>query len=96
MPARDARAIGEAEQRLYALPAWRETPFFTEREHVLAFTESVTLMAGTHVPVAEYDSVAAWFSPAEVAVLPSLIVTIIAWNAVGVSARAWEPGSYQR
>ena len=46
MHTKDARAIGESEQRIYALPAWRETPFFTERERAaLAFTETVTLLA---------------------------------------------------
>lgn len=96
MHSTDARAIGETEQRLYALPAWRETPFFTDRERAaLAFTESVTLLADTHVPTADYDAVAAHFTPAEVAALLALIVTINAWNAIGVSTRAWEPGSYQ-
>jgi len=97
MHTKDARAIGESEQRLYALPAWRETPFFDERERAaLAFTESVTLLAETHVPQEAYDAVAAQFSPDEVAALLSLIVVINAWNAVGVATRAWEPGSYER
>jgi AhpD family alkylhydroperoxidase len=97
MHTKDARAVGETEQRLYALSAWRESPFFTERERAaLAFTESVTLLASTHVPAADYDELAAHFSPAEAAALVSLIVTINAWNAIGVSTRTWEPGSYQR
>jgi AhpD family alkylhydroperoxidase len=96
MHTKDARAIGETEQRLYALPAWRETPYFSERERAaLAFTESVTLLAGEHVPASDYDAVAAWFSPDEVAALVSLIVTINAWNAISVATRAWEPGTYQ-
>jgi AhpD family alkylhydroperoxidase len=96
MHSKDARAVGETEQRLYALAAWRETPFFTERERAaLAFTESVTLLAADHVPVEAYDEVAAHFSPDEVAALLSLIVTINAWNAIAVSTRAWVPGSYQ-
>src|ERR1700678_4281901 len=62
MHAKDARAIGETEQRLYALPAWAETPYFTERERAaLAFTESVTLLAGQHVPASDYDAVARVF-----------------------------------
>ena len=93
----DARAIGETEQRLYALAVWRETPFFTERERAaLAFTESVTLLAVDHVPTAAYDAVAAEFSPDEVGALVALLVTINAWNAIGVSTRAWIPGSYER
>jgi len=96
MHSKDARAIGETEQRLYALPAWAETPYFTRRERAaLAFTESVTLLADSHVPAAAYAAVAAEFSPREVAALLSLIVTINAWNAIGVTARCWEPGSYQ-
>jgi AhpD family alkylhydroperoxidase len=93
----DARAIGETEQRLYALPVWRETPFFTERERAaLAFTESVTLVAETHVPQADYDAAAAQFTEAELAALISLIVAINAWNAISVATRAWIPGSYKR
>jgi AhpD family alkylhydroperoxidase len=96
MHTKDARAIGETEQRVYALPAWKETPYFTDRERAaLAFTESVTLLATDHVPSEAYDAVAAEFAADEVAALVSLIVTINAWNAIGVSTRAWVPGSYQ-
>ena len=96
MHTKDARAAGETEQRIYALPAWRETPFFTTRERAaLAFTESVTLLAQTHVPVAAYDEVAAVYTPDEIAALVSLITVINAWNAVGVSTRTWLPGSYE-
>jgi AhpD family alkylhydroperoxidase len=96
MHTKDARAIGESEQRIYALPAWRETPFFTDRERAaLAFTETVTMLADTHVPDEAYAAVAAEYSEQEVASLISLIVMINAWNAVGVATRAWEPGSYQ-
>ena len=96
MHTKDARAIGETEQRIYGLAAWAETPYFTARERAaLGFTEAVTLLAGTHVPDEAYQAVAAEFSPPEVAALVSLIVTINAWNAIGVSTRAWEPGSYQ-
>jgi AhpD family alkylhydroperoxidase len=96
MHTKDARAIGETEQRIYGLAAWAETPYFTARERAaLAFTETVTLLADTHVPDEAYREVAAQFSPQEVAALVSLIVTINAWNAIGVSTRAWTPGSYQ-
>jgi AhpD family alkylhydroperoxidase len=96
MHAKDARAIGETEQRIYALSAWRETPFFTDRERAaLAFTETVTMLADTHVPDEAYAAVAAEYSEQEVAALISLIVMINAWNAVGVATRSWEPGSYQ-
>jgi AhpD family alkylhydroperoxidase len=96
MHSKDARAIGETEQRLYGLSAWRETPYFTTRERAaLAFTESVTLVADSHVPAADYDAVASEFTPDEISALLSLIVTINAWNAISVSTRAWLPGSYQ-
>jgi len=96
MHTKDARAVGETEQRLYALTAWRETPFFTERERAaLAFAESVTTMTVDHVPATAYDDVAAHFNADEVAALLGLVVVINAWNAIGVAARAWTPGSYQ-
>jgi AhpD family alkylhydroperoxidase len=96
MHTKDARAIGVTEQRIYGLPAWEETPYFTRRERAaLAFTEAVTLLAGDHVPASDYEAVAAEFSGDEVAALLSLIVTINAWNAIGVAARPWTPGSYQ-
>ena len=96
MHTKDARAAGETEQRIYALPAWRETPFFTARERAaLAFTETVTLLAQTHVPVEAYQEVAALYRPDEIATLVSLITVINAWNTVGVSTRTWPPGSYE-
>ncbi len=96
MHTKDARAVGETEQRIYALPAWRETPYFTNKERAaLAFTETVTLLAETHVPRQAYDDLAAEFTEQEIAALIALVVTINAWNAIGVSTRAWIPGSYQ-
>jgi AhpD family alkylhydroperoxidase len=96
MHTKDARAAGETEQRIYALAAWRETPFFTGRERAaLALTESVTLMAQTHVPDADFAPAAEEFSADELAALIALITMINAWNAIGVSTHAWVPGSYQ-
>jgi AhpD family alkylhydroperoxidase len=96
MHTKDARAAGETEQRLYALPAWRETPFYTNRERAaLALTEDVTLMARDHVPAAAYEAAAEVLTPGEIAALLALIITINAWNAIGVTTRAWTPGSYQ-
>jgi AhpD family alkylhydroperoxidase len=96
MHTKDARAIGETEQRIYALATWRETPFFTDRERAaLAFTESVSRCTETHVPAEDYDAVAEHFTPDEVGALLSLIVTINAWNALSVASRAWVPGSYE-
>lgn len=96
MHTKEARAIGETEQRIYALPAWREAPYFTGRERAaLAFTEAVTLLADTHVPAQAYQQVAAEFTQDEIAALVGLIVAINAWNAIAVSTRTWVPGSYQ-
>jgi len=96
MHTKDARAAGETEQRLYALTAWRDTPFFTERERAaLGFTEAVTLMNVDHVPDAAYEAVAEHYDEDEIAALVSLIVAINAWNAIGVSIHAWVPGSYE-
>jgi AhpD family alkylhydroperoxidase len=95
MHTKDARAIGETEQRIYGLAAWQETPYFTPRERTaLAFTETVTRLSDTHVPDQAYQDVAVEFSSQEIAALVSLIVTINAWNAISVSTRAWVPGSY--
>jgi len=92
MHTRDARAAGETEQRLHAVAVWAEAPFFTDRERAaLAFTESVTRVAVTHVPDEAYATVAAEFAPEEVAALLSLIVAINAWNALSVASRSWSP-----
>jgi len=89
---RDARAAGETEQRLHAVAVWLEAPFFTDRERAaLAFTESVTRVASTHVPDEAYAAVAAEFAPEEVGALLSLIVAINAWNALSVASRSWAP-----
>jgi AhpD family alkylhydroperoxidase len=85
---RDARTKGEPEHRLYALAAWRETPFFTVRERAaLALTEAVTLLAGRGVPDEVWDQAAEVFSPTELGGIVALIVTINAWNAIGVTTR---------
>jgi AhpD family alkylhydroperoxidase len=92
MHTRDARSAGETEQRVYSLPVWREAPCYTERERAaLAFTETVTAVADTHVPTEAYDAVATHFTPDEIGALLALIVTINAWNALAVASRAWSP-----
>jgi AhpD family alkylhydroperoxidase len=90
MHSTDARAAGETEQRLALLAVWQETALFDERERAaLALTEAVTLCAETHVPAAAWDTAAEHFSPDELGALVSLIVTINAWNAIGVATRTW-------
>ncbi|HYP07304.1 MAG TPA: carboxymuconolactone decarboxylase family protein [Bryobacteraceae bacterium] len=95
MHTKDARAAGETEQRIYALSAWRETPFFTDRERAaLAWTEAVTLVADGHVPDAVYKEVKPSFTDEELVNLTVAIVTINGWNRLAVAFRA-VPGEYQ-
>jgi AhpD family alkylhydroperoxidase len=92
---KDARAAGETEQRLYSLSAWREAPFYTDRERAaLEWTEAVTLVAETHVPDDVYDRVRAHFGEEELVNLTTAVVTINAWNRFAVSFRS-VPGAYQ-
>jgi AhpD family alkylhydroperoxidase len=94
MHTKDARVAGETEQRLYALPVWRETPVFTPRERAaLAWTEAVTLVAATGVPDDVYAEVRAQFSEEEIVSLTMAIVTINGWNRLAVSFRM-PPGTY--
>ncbi len=96
MHSKDARAAGESEQRLYALSAWRETSFFTERERsALALTEAVTLIADTHAPLDLVQQAATVFTPDELEKLVYAIIEINAWNRLAITTGAFEPGSYQ-
>lgn len=95
MHSKDARAAGETEQRLYALNAWEETPFYTERERAaLAWTEALTLISETHAPDAVYEEVRKQFSEEELVNLTLAIVAINGWNRMAIGFRA-VPGSYQ-
>src|SRR5919199_3825553 len=77
MHAREARADGETEQRLYVLPAWRESPLYTERERAaLAWTEALTLISETHAPDDVYELAKSQFSDEELVNLSMLIVAI--------------------
>jgi AhpD family alkylhydroperoxidase len=92
---KDLRAAGENEQRLYSLDAWRECPYYSERERAaLAWTESVTLVAGGHVPDSVYDEVRPRFSEKELADLTLAVAGINAWNRLSIAARL-RPGAYQ-
>ena len=91
----DARAAGESEQRLYTLEAWRETPFFSERERAaLAWTEAVTLISQTHAPDDVYADMQKHFSEKEIVDLTLLAAMINLWNRVAISSRA-VPGHYK-
>ena len=95
MHTKDARAAGETEQRIYALNAWRETPFFTHRERAaLEWTEALTLVADTHAPDDVFARVSAVFSEAEFVALTFGVVVINAWNRVSIACRP-PVGSYE-
>ncbi len=95
MHSKDARALGETEQRLYLLNAWREAPFYSERERAaLEWTEAITLIAGKQVPDDVYERVAAQFSPEELANLTLAIASINSWNRLSISFQI-VPGSYK-
>ncbi len=95
MHSKDARALGETEQRLYELDAWRETPFYTERERAaLAWTEAITLVSQTHVPDSVFEEVRKHFSEKEIVDLTFVVTTINAWNRLAIALRA-VPGHYR-
>jgi AhpD family alkylhydroperoxidase len=95
MHSKDARALGETEQRLYELDAWRETPFYTEKERAaLAWTEAITLVRETHVPDSVYEEVRKYFNEKEIVDLTFVVTTINAWNRLAIAVRA-VPGHYR-
>jgi AhpD family alkylhydroperoxidase len=92
---KDARALGETEQRLYALNAWRETPFYTEQERAtLALTEAITLITEGHVPDAVYEEARRVFDEKEVGQIIWAAAVINTWNRLSIATRA-VPGNYQ-
>lgn len=95
MHSKDARAHGETEQRLYALNAWRETPFFTDRERAaLAWTEAITNIQQGHASDEAYAAVRQQFDEPETARLTLAIIQINSWNRIAIAFRP-EVGSYQ-
>lgn len=83
----DARKIGETEQRLYLLNAWRETTLFTEEEKaVLALTEEVTLIS-SHVSDATYSNASKFFNEQDLAQVIMSIITINAWNRIAIATK---------
>jgi AhpD family alkylhydroperoxidase len=95
MHTKDARAAGETEQRVYALNAWRETPFFTGRERAaLALTEAVTLVHDGQVPDAVYAEAAEVFDETQIAALIWAATVINAYNRIAIATRM-VPGGYQ-
>jgi AhpD family alkylhydroperoxidase len=95
MHTQDARAQGETEQRIYALSAWQETPFFTPRERAaLAWTEAVTNIRDGHTPDTVFEEARREFDEAQLVKLTLAITQINAWNRLAIAFRA-EPGTYQ-
>ena len=95
MHSKDARVLGESEQRLYAVAVWREAPFFNDRERAaLAWTESVTLISQTGVPDEVYELARRQFTDKELLDLTMAIIAINSWNRLAVSFRA-VAGTYQ-
>jgi len=95
MHTKDARHAGETEQRLYALNAWRESPFYTDRERAaLEWTEAVTLVSDSHVPDDVFERVSAQFTEPELVALTFGVVVINCWNRLSI---AFTPpvGTYQ-
>ncbi|HET9317433.1 MAG TPA: carboxymuconolactone decarboxylase family protein [Vicinamibacteria bacterium] len=95
MHTKDARARGETEQRIYALDAWRETPFFNEKERaVLGYTEAVTRVWDGHVADDVWEETTRHLTEQEVLALTFAIVAINGWNRLAISLRS-VPGTYQ-
>jgi AhpD family alkylhydroperoxidase len=95
MHSKDLRAAGETEQRLYVLEAWRDSPFYTERERAaLAFAEAATVLKDKDVPDDVYEQARAQFSEQELVNLTLAVVAINGWNRLNIAFRT-TPGAYQ-
>jgi AhpD family alkylhydroperoxidase len=95
MHTKDARSKGENEQRIYALDAWRETPFFNEKERAaLAWTEALTNIQIGHAPDVVYQELSRHLSEEEIVNVTLAITTINAWNRIAIGFRL-VPGNYQ-
>ena len=95
MHTKDARAEGETEQRLYGLSAWREAPFYTERERAaLSWTEALTKISENDVSDSLYEATRKYFNEEEIVTLTMAIVAINGWNRLAISFRTL-PGSYK-
>ncbi len=95
MHTKNARVHGETELRLYGLAAWKETPYYTERERAaLAWTDAVTLVSETNVPDDVFNQAREYFGEKELVDLTMAIITINGWNRLAISFRT-VPGTYQ-
>lgn len=92
---KDLRAIGEGEQRLYSLDAWRECPYYSDRERAaLAWTEAVTRVTDGHISDEVYEQVRPHFSEKELSDLTLAVAAINAWNRISIAGRL-VPGGYK-
>lgn len=99
MHSKDARAAGETEQRLYLLNAWREAPFYTDKERAaLAWTEALTLVAQQHISDELYEEVASHFDEQELMALTMTVIGINGWNRLAIAFESevggYEPGQH--
>jgi AhpD family alkylhydroperoxidase len=96
MHSQDARKAGESEERLHLIAAWRESSLYTPREQAgLAWTESLTRLADTGAPDADYEPLKEHFTEAEIVQLTMLIVTINSWNRLAVGFRSQHPRTWK-
>jgi AhpD family alkylhydroperoxidase len=96
MHIKDARVSGESEQRLYSLSAWRETPFYSERERAaLAWTEAVTTLGENGVSDDLYEQVRQHFNEQEIIDLTMAVITINSYNRLNLSLKFTVPGRYK-
>jgi AhpD family alkylhydroperoxidase len=95
MHSKDLRHAGETEQRIYMLSAWRESPFYTDRERAaLAWAEAVTVLSDGHVPDEVYEEARKQFSEEEIIDLTMVVVAINSWNRANIAFRT-TPGTYE-
>ena len=95
MHTKEARAMGESEQRLHLVSVWRECPFYTARERAaLAWTEALTLVTEGHVPDEVYDAARKEFSEEELVKLTMAVIAINGANRINIAFRT-VPGAYQ-
>jgi AhpD family alkylhydroperoxidase len=99
MHAKDMRAMGESEQRLYVLDAWREAPFYTNRERAaLAWAEAVTKITGGNVPNEVYEQARKEFSETALIDLTLAIITINSYNRINIAfcppVGTYQPGDF--
>lgn len=93
---KDACASGETEQRLYSLDAWRDAPYYSDRERAaLAWTEAVTVLGKDGVPNHIFEAMRQHFSEQEIVSLTMAVININSWNRLNVSLQHTVPGSYK-